>query len=44
MHGVEIVKDVMPMIGLNAIGVEDATLLQVTDEPIMTTFGLLRHA
>ena len=25
-------------------GVEDATLLRVTDEPIMTKFGLLRHA
>jgi gentisate 1,2-dioxygenase len=24
-------------------GVEDATLLRVTDEPIMTKFGLLRH-
>jgi gentisate 1,2-dioxygenase len=25
-------------------GVEDATLLRVTDEPIMMKFGLLRHA
>jgi gentisate 1,2-dioxygenase len=25
-------------------GVEDATLLRVTDEPIMAKFGLLRHA
>jgi gentisate 1,2-dioxygenase len=24
-------------------GVEDATLLRVTDEPIMTKFGLPRH-
>jgi gentisate 1,2-dioxygenase len=25
-------------------GIEDATLLRVTDEPIMAKFGLLRHA
>jgi hypothetical protein len=25
-------------------GVEDATLLRLNDEPIMTKFGLLRHA
>ena len=25
-------------------GVEDATLLRITDEPIMAKFGLLRHA
>jgi gentisate 1,2-dioxygenase len=25
-------------------GIEDATLLRVTDEPIMTKFGLLRRA
>jgi len=24
-------------------GIEDATLLRVTDEPIMAKFGLLRH-
>jgi gentisate 1,2-dioxygenase len=25
-------------------GIDDATLLRVTDEPIMAKFGLLRHA